>query len=156
MTLESARDLTGTYGQQHSDTWQPWKYAHRVLVAKKVAKLKKTLTTSKKATKRSKITKFIASQKSRQEFEPVIGELINRAQVDPLHLKNNVCALAHRHLLYIAISLSELPNSVNFNQVPSNSVLFNYVETLRSKCSLSRLAKKVIRWFTETKGDSKE
>ena len=27
---------------------------------------------------------------------------------------------------------------------------------LRSKCSLCRLAKKAIRWFTETKGDSKE
>lgn len=126
---------------------------------KVVAELKKSLITSKnsEATKRSKITKFIARQKSRQEFEPVIGELVNRAHVDPLHLKNNVCALAHRQLLYIAISLSELPNSVaNFNQVPSNSVFFNYVETLRSKCSLSRLAKKVIRWSTETKGDSKE
>ena len=124
-----------------------------------MAKLKESLITSKnsQATKRSEITKFIASEKSRQELEPVIGELIERAHVDPLHLKNNVCALAHRHLLYIAISLSELPNSVvNFNQVRSNSVLFNYVETLRSKCSLSRLAKKVIRWFTKTKGSGKE
>ena len=36
-TLQSARDLKGTYGKQKSDTWQPWKYTHRVSVAKKVA-----------------------------------------------------------------------------------------------------------------------
>ena len=27
--LESARDLTGTFGQQRSDTWKPWEYTHR-------------------------------------------------------------------------------------------------------------------------------
>ena len=45
VTLESVRDLTGTYGQQRSDTWKPWKYTHRVSVAKKVAKLKESLIT---------------------------------------------------------------------------------------------------------------
>ena len=40
VTLQSARDLKGTYGQQNFDTWQPWKYTHRVSVAKKVVKLR--------------------------------------------------------------------------------------------------------------------
>ena len=42
-----------------------------------------------------------------------------------------------------------------FAQVPSTSLFFKYVETLRSKCFLSRLSKKVIRWFNETRGNGK-
>ncbi len=101
--------------------------------------------------------RLVANQKSRQEFEPVIGELINHAHVDPLHLKNNACTLAHRNILHVALSMSKLPNSVtSFAQVPSASLFFKYVETLRSKCCLSRLAKKIIRWFSETKGNGKD
>ena len=44
-------------------------------------------------TKRSNVTSFIAKQKSWQEFVPLVAELVDRAHVEPLHLKNNACAL---------------------------------------------------------------
>ena len=102
------------YGPHASDTWKPWQYDHQISVVKKVEKFKKSLEGSKisATTKRNKVTAFIASKKSRQEFEPVIGELIDRAHVDPLHLKNNACALGHRNILHIALSMSKLSNSV--------------------------------------------
>lgn len=159
VTLESARKITGTFGPLPSDTWKPWKYPDRLKVARQVERLKSSLAKSKLSarTKRSKVTSFIAEQKSRQEFVPIIGELIDRAHVDPLHLKNNACALAHRYILHIALAMANLPSSVNcFSQVSSLSPFFKYVEALRSKCSLSRLANKVIRWFNETNGTGKE
>jgi hypothetical protein len=155
VSLDTARKPTGAYGPQPSHTWKPWKYDQRILVANKVKKSLEKANISD-ATKRNKVTTFIANQKSRQEFQPVIGEFIDRAHVDPLHLKNNACALAHRNILNIALSLSKIPNSVTgFAQVPSTSLFFKYFETLRSKCFLSRLSKKVIRWFNETRGNGK-
>ena len=52
------------------------------------------------STRRAKVTSFIAQKHSRQEFEPVVGKLIDRAHVDPLHLKNNACARAHQQLIF--------------------------------------------------------
>ena len=104
------------------------------------------------STKISKITSFISSQKSRQEFEPPIGKLVDPIHVDPLHLKNNACALAHRHLLSEVLLLSQLSNSVHaFSQVPNNSSFATYINTMRNKCHLTRLANKVVRWFDESK-----
>ena len=64
-------------------------------------------------TKRLNITAFIAKQKSRQEFVPLVAELVDREHVEPLHLKNNACVLAHRCLLnqVIEISRPNLPTS---------------------------------------------
>jgi hypothetical protein len=110
----------------------------------------------KESTKRSNITSFIATQKSRQEFVPLVAELIDRAHVEPLHLKNNICALAHRHLLNLAVS--KLPSSSisSFSQVPMDTPFFQFVDALRSKCNLKRLAKKVIRWYNENGMNRKE
>ena len=57
--------------------WQPWAYSNWLEVAGKVEKFKKSL--EKKhltdATKQSKVTSYIASQKSRQEFVPLLGNI---------------------------------------------------------------------------------
>ena len=136
-----------TFGPEPSNTWQPWAYSNRLEVAGKVEKFKKSL--EKKhltdVTKRPKVTSYISRQKSRQEFVPLLGNIIDRAHVEPLHLKNNACALAHRHLLHLAIKTSHLPNSISsFADIPSACMFAKYVETLRSKCSRTRLAKKVV------------
>ena len=96
------------------------------------------------ASKRSKITKVIAGKKSRQEFVPLLGRVIDRAHVEPLHLKYNICALVHRHILNLVMSMSKLSSSMMcFNKVPRTSPFFIYIDTLRSQCRLSRLANKV-------------
>jgi hypothetical protein len=95
------------------------------------------------------ITVFIAKQGSQQEFIPLVGEIIDRAHVDPLHLKNNACALARRYLLKLAVSTSNLNSISSFKQVPPNTPFFKYVETLRGKCKLNRLVKRIIRWYND-------
>ena len=90
-------DVSKTFGPEPPNAWKPWDYKQRVVTAKKVhvfkTKLNKKPLTEK--TKRSKITGFIAGCKSRQEFEPPIGRLIDKAHADPLHVKNNACQLIH-------------------------------------------------------------
>ncbi len=53
--------------------------------------------------------------------------------------------------------MSELPDfATTLNRVLQTSPFFRYVCTLRSKCSISRLAKKVQNWFNETGGKGKD
>ena len=101
-------------------------------------------------------TNFIAQRHSRQEFKPAVGELIDRAHVDLIHLKNNACALVHRQLLNEVIAMSKLSNDIKFFlQVSPNSHFHRYVTAMR-KWGLSRLAKRVIKWFDETKANGKQ
>ena len=87
---------------------------------------------------------------------PLVGKLIDEAHVEPLHLKDNACALANRYLLNEIISFSHLENITSFSHVPSNSPFGTYVEALRCKCNLTRLAKQIVKWFNETKTGGKE
>ena len=60
-------------------------------------------------------------------------------------------------LLSKIIAFSKLSNSVNsFSQVPNRAALFRYVQTLKKKCHLNRLAKRIISWFDNTKANGKQ
>ncbi|XP_032238567.1 uncharacterized protein LOC116618681 [Nematostella vectensis] len=99
------------------------------------------------------ITSFIAEQESRQEFHPLLGRYVDNIHVDSLHLKNNACALAHRHFLdeLMKQCFQDVHSVSSFSKLPPTSKFVRYVETLRSKCCLPKLAKKVVRWFEEGK-----
>ena len=95
--------------------------------------------------------------KSRQEFIPPLGPIIDRIHIEPLHLKNNACALAHRYLLDEVIALSCLSSSVKkISELPSTSPFAKYVTVMKTKCHLSRLGKKVVKWFNDTQADGKK
>ena len=52
--------------------------------------------------------------------------------------------------------MCKLGKKVNsFSQVPSKSSFKKYLAIMRN-CSLSRLSKKIIRWFVDTGGNSKD
>ena len=147
-----------TFGHSKNSKWKPWAYEKRLSVAKLVVNLKKKLVKSNLAekTKRNKVTTFIAEQKSRQEFSPRIGKLIDKAHAEPLHLKNNACALMFRHILEFGIAKSNLAPSINmFSSVNPECPFFKLVWNMRHVSNLSRLAKKVIKWFNETKASGK-
>lgn len=158
VTGENGTKLDGTFGKDKKHTWHPWDYQNRIEVAKEVQKEKVKLSKKKvkMQTMRSNITKFISSKKSRQEFEPLLGSIVDRIHVDPLHLKNNLCALLHRHLLELVVYMSNLSNASSFQQLPSNSPFVCYVKTLQSKCHLTRLASKIIRWFNDLRHKEKK
>lgn len=92
-------------------------------VAKLVAKFKETLPKDLKPKNfRSKVTSFIAAKKSGQEFEPLVGEYIDLAHVEPLHLKSNSWQHYFKGVLKEAISKSKLPDTCKtFADVPIES-----------------------------------
>ena len=152
-------DVSKSSGSEQHNDFRPWEYHKRLAVAKKVADVKGNLNNTKQAprTKRSKVTAFITSNKSRQKFEPIIGKFIDRAHVDPLHLKNNALQHTHKIMLYEAIQKSSLDSNVtNMREVPKDAPLLKSVQALKCEYQLSRLANKVTRWFNETKADGKE
>lgn len=151
--------ISGEFGPGPTHTWQPWKYNQRVAISKEVEKLKLKLVKQKgsKLTKRNKITSFISDQKSRQEFLPLIGQFIDRAHIEPLHPKNNACQQLFRRILYESIGKSALDKSVvNFEQVPYSAPFSRLVNCLQNKAKLPRLAKRIRRWFNETKGSGSD
>ena len=83
VNIATSTNCKGTFGPEVSNTWQPWTYRDRLKVAGKVEKPKNSLEKQNLAvaTKRSKVTSYIASQKSRQEFVPLLGDVIDRTHV---------------------------------------------------------------------------
>ena len=107
------------------------------------------------STRRAKVISFISQKHSHQEFKPVVGKLIDCAHVDPLGLKNNACARAHKQLFSEVIAMSKITDEINsFSQVPAHSPSNRYIAAMRA-CGLSRLAKKVTKWFDDTKANGK-
>ncbi|KXJ08300.1 hypothetical protein AC249_AIPGENE19556 [Exaiptasia diaphana] len=128
-----------------SAKWHPWDFQHRKDVAKEVEAFKVKQEKSKKKlapkTLRLQITTYIANRNSRQEFSPPIRKLIDRAHVEPLHLKNNACAHAHKLLLNEVLHISLLPPSIqSFSMVPQYSPFHKYIMCLGGSCQLSRLS----------------
>ncbi|CAB3986397.1 Hypothetical predicted protein [Paramuricea clavata] len=115
VSVADMANLNFSFGQAKNCEWNPWNYDKHLLVVKHVEALKKKLEKAKgsEKTKRAKITSLIAQMQSRQEFVPRIGRFIDRAHVELLHLKNNLCTLMHRKILEYAIGVSKLPQNVN-------------------------------------------
>ena len=148
-------NIKGTFGVGRGYTWSPWKYEHRVAVAKKVEKYKETLAKQNHSQKqvRSKITDFIAKQNSRQEFLPLLGKAVEKAHVEPLHLKNNAWQYFFRGILKEAIRKSRLPNTCKkFSDVPTDSALSRVITALQMELKAKCLARKVKEWFDDTQG----
>ena len=103
------------------------------------------------------VTSFISDKKSRQEFVPLIGQDIDRAHIEPLHPKNNACQWLFRRILCESIGKSALNKSVvQFDQVPNSVPFSRLVIYLQKTAKLSRLAKKVKRWFSEIQGSGND
>ncbi|CAB4042923.1 Hypothetical predicted protein, partial [Paramuricea clavata] len=112
---DGVHDVSKTFGPAATNAWKPWDYKQQLSIANKVRVFKTKLTKKPvtEQTARSKVTAFIAGCKSRQEFDPPIGRLIDRAHADPLHVKNNACQLIHKQMLCEAIGKSALGDNIS-------------------------------------------
>ena len=53
---------------------------------------------------RNLVTKFIAGKHSRQEFEPVLGPVVDKAKCEPLQLGNNCWQQWNKVVMNIALT----------------------------------------------------
>ncbi|CAB3982880.1 Hypothetical predicted protein [Paramuricea clavata] len=153
VSTNDCTDLDGTLSLDPNSKWKPWVFEERVKVVKKVESLKSSLDKKVMSAqnKRNKITQFIAQNKSRQEFTPLLGKLIDKAHVEPLHLKNNAWGYFFKVLLKEAIAKSKISVACKtFAELPQDSCLVKLVNTLQHILHVGRLAKKVKKWFDET------
>ena len=83
------------------------------------------------------------------------GKLIDKAHVEPLHLKNNAWGYFFKVLLKEAVAKSNIPATCKtFAEVPQDTCLGRVVTALKCEVKAGRLAKKVRKWFDETQGKS--
>ena len=139
-----------TCGSTCDDYFKPWNYQKRLQDVKRVEKHKSKLT-PKQIVGRTKVTQFIASQKSRQEFEPILGPFIDKAVVEPLHLANNNWEFLFTELLaYVINSKTVIPSSARkITDLPKSCCLRTFLSCLKKKVKANRLYNSILRWFRE-------
>ena len=101
----------GNFGSSTGCTWRPWPYSERVF-SRRLKKLEVQNCSAK--TNRNKITALIANEKSRQEFKPLLGRFLDRAHIEPLHVKNNACQQMFRLILCESVSSQILAQRSSF------------------------------------------
>ena len=158
VSKEDCVTLNGKFGLMNDCKWKPWPYKDRLNIAKQVESFKAKLPSSLAAsTKRTKITKFIASNKSRQEFQPLIGKLCDKEVVEPLHLKNNGVQHLHTMLLNLAISSSNLPQKISsLSDLSPACAMSRYMKALECDVKAGRLKKQLGKWMLEDRSKDKD
>ena len=154
VTKKDSNDVSKTLKDSNKRGWEPFSYEKRISDAYKVEKKRKELDGSKlqSTTKRQKLTQYIASLKSRQEFEPPVGKSVVRAKPAPLHLKNNCICEQFMKLLKISLSQSKIKQSVrSFNELEKSILSVVFVEFVHKTMTLKVLRDNIKSWFSETK-----
>ena len=147
---DNKRTVNGSLGPEPENTWQPWVYQGRLKVVQVVSKTKVELNKTKLSvsTKRNKVLQKIRELGSRQEFEPILGKLVDKAYAEPLHNSNNAWQYMHGKLLQEAIVKSNVPPSCNdFSVLPQDSPFRKFLVAMKQDVKASRLYKKVLKWF---------
>lgn len=143
-----------TLGNGPRDKWKPWAYDFRMQVANKVAQFKqkqpKPTNASQMQTLRNKVCQFIGNLKSRQEYEPILGPLVQNAKADSLHLGNNCWGHWLKKVLTTILANAKVGTNVkSVFQLPEDNPLRKHLKTLRFKLKCKKLYNKFCRWFKE-------
>ena len=142
--------LGGQIGDKKA-TWQRWQFADRIEKAKAVEKYKQKLS-EKELKARTKVTTFIANQKSRQEFEPPLGKFIDKAKVEPLHTCNNAWQHLFQQMFVIGMKLTNqqvIKKADTFEDLPCTSSLKKFVTCLEQLLKCKRLCNNIRKWYNE-------
>ena len=159
VSKENCSDLKGTFATNCRTMWHSWKYEERIAVANQVDKFKQSLSTKQLKDKqfRTKVTDFISKKNSRQEFVPLIGKLIEKAHVEPLHIKNNAWQYFFKGVLKEATAKSNLSGAhKKFSDVPKDSPFSRVLAALKYEVKAKCLARKVIKWYDETQSTGQD
>ena len=149
---ENCKDFSKNIASEKND-WKVFHYQKRINDVKKVSAKKKELEKSKSSlqTKRSNLTSYISSLKSRQEFVPLVSTYIDRAKAEPLHLKNNVVKEMFLKLLRVAADQSR-NRCKSYKDLQETDFLHKFIEYIRTTMSCNYLASKLVQWYNESGG----
>ena len=133
---QESNDYKKSFGQSEKDYWKPWSYEKRLADAQKVKEKK----TSGKNCSPNNLTSFIANTlKSRQEFIPLVGNFIDVAKAEPLHLK-------------ICLAKTNIEKTKCYSEIAKDTLFVKFVEFIHSEMNCNFLSKKIQRWFNDNCG----
>ena len=141
-----------TLGTGPGDKWKPWAYDFRMQVAKKVAQFKQKQPIPTNApliqTLRNKAYQFIANLKSRQEYEPILGPLVQNAKCDSLHVGNNCWRHWFKKVFTQVLANAKVGTNVkSVFQLTEDNPLRKHLKTLRFKVKCKKLYNNICRWL---------
>lgn len=83
--------------------------------------------------------------------------MINKAVLEPLHLKNNAVQHLHSLLLRVVLSVSNLPVKISsFSELPHSCAMVRYLETLECEVKAGRLKKQLTKWLIDNRSNDKD
>ncbi|KAK2547134.1 hypothetical protein P5673_033100 [Acropora cervicornis] len=123
---DDINSVQGTFGQLSQNKWHPWKYSDRIRVAAAVEK-----------------------KKVETGVPPLVGNFIDKAKAEPLHLKNNAWQQWNSFVLKYALSHTDVRNCDTVFEVPTDSCFGKYYHCIRFMVKATRLAKKIRKWFAD-------
>ena len=121
----------------------------KVVTAVEKKKQELSETNLQPKTVRTKLTTIIAQKKYRQEFEPLVGQIMDKAKAETLHLKNNAWQHCHLFVMKYVLKKCELSHYETGNDVPPTSIISRYYSCIKSTIKATRLAKKIRKWWLD-------
>lgn len=156
----SNKDMQFKLKDGSSKDWLPFKYSKRCDNAKLVETKKKQMIAQgfdmTTVANRKKVTDYIRSLGCRQEFKPPIGEYVDLAMAEPLHLKNNVCKYFFMNIWNVVQGTSKLNSVKTFKEIPEDNIVWKCVEFVRYDMRLNKLSKVLRQLYNDSAGKSSE
>ena len=157
---DDTNDISKKFSLKGDFAWKPFTYEKRIADAAKVASKKAELhkKNMKECMFRQNLTSFIGkSLKSRQEEIPLVGEYIDKAYCESLHLKNNVVKEMFLKVINITLSETILPKTLkSFYDLSEGNLFFNFIQSVKNGMNCNFLTKKIIAWFNENQNAKKQ
>ena len=104
----------------------------------------KPTNASQMHTLRNKVCQFIGNLKSRQEYEPILGPLVQNAKAESLHLGNNCWGHWFKKVLTTILANAKVGTNVkSVFQLPEDNPLRKHLKTFRFKLTCKKIVQKV-------------
>ena len=149
------------FNEGGSSDWVPFTYSNRCHVAELVEIKKRQMlakgTDLSTPSNRDKITAYISSLGSRNEFKPPIEEYVDLAMAEPLHLKNNVCKFFFMNIWKVVQGVAKLNKPVKtYLDIPEDNIIRHCVNFVRCDMNLNKLSKALRQLYNNSDGKSSE
>ena len=120
-----------------------------VELVKKFKEKNKIPKNSKNNNHRKKVTEYLASMKSRQEFSPALGKYVDCLKPEPLHNSNNAWQQWNLDALNTAMQLTDRAEITKANgnivNLPNTTPMTKYAVLLKETMKAGRLYKNVLK-----------
>ena len=137
--------------------WRLWGCKFKEEVAKKVTQFKekqrRPINVAQEQALHTKLCNYIASLKSTQEFEPILGPVIQKYKMWYSSCgKKNCWGHWYKLLFTHVLAKAKIPTSTkSVFQLPKDNSMQKHLKALRFKFKCQKLYNKILRWFKEKK-----